>query len=205
MQEILGLAAVQYGLFTATQWTDAGLSRRSLTRRKAPGEVREVHPGVFAFAGAPVSQEQRVLAACLSVGGVASHRCAAHLWGFRRFEKASAVEVLTAKQHTPARDAVRVRRTGYLDSADIDEVRGIPVTSRVRTLLDLCDVNPQLAEGAINGALHRRWVSVRQLEAVLGRVGPKHPGLVRYRELVLPFTAGQRPTESDLKTTFSSL
>ena len=204
MQAILELAAEQYALFTAAQWKQVGLSRRALRRKEAAGAVEEVHPGVFAVAGAPRSFEQQVLSACLSVGGVASHRCAAYLWGFRKFESAD-VEVLVRRERTPARPDVRVRRTGRLEGADLTVRRGIPITDRPRTLLDLCDVSPQLAEGALNGALHRRQVSVRQLERVLGRVGPQHPGSLRYRELVAPFTAGQRPTESELEDDFLEL
>jgi very-short-patch-repair endonuclease len=204
MQDILKIAADQYALFTAVQWKDAGLARRKLQYKRASGAVREVHPGVFALAGAPASFEQQVLAACLSVGGVASHQCAAYLWGFRKFES-KVVEVLVRKDHTPSREGVKVRRTGRLDDGDTTVLRGIPITTRSRTLLDLCDVSPQGAGGAINGALHRRQVSVGQLERVLHRVGPKHPGSLRYRELVMPFTAGQRPTESELEDDFLEL
>ena len=204
MQDILEIAAAQYALFTAAQWREAGLSRGKLRYKRASGVVREVHPNVFAVAGSPTSVEQQVLAACLSVGGVASHRCAAYLWGFRKFESAD-VEVLVRKDHTPSREGFTVRRTGHLDGADVASVRGIPITTRARTLLDLCDVSPKLAEGAINGALHRRQVSVRQLERVLDRVGPQHPGSQRYRSLVAPFTDGQRPTESELEDDFLEL
>lgn len=204
MQAVLDLAARQYGLFTLAQWKQAGLSPRALRRKEAAGVVQEVLPGVFAVAGAPQSVEQQVLAACLSVGGVASHRCAAYLWGFRNFESAD-VEVLVRRERTPSRRAVKIRRTARLEDADLTVLRGIPVTRRARTLLDLCDVTPRLAEGALNGALHRRHVSVRQLQEVLDRVGPKHPGGLRYRELVLPFAAGQRPTESELEDDFLEL
>jgi very-short-patch-repair endonuclease len=159
---------------------------------------------VFAIAGTPTSFEQKVLAACLAVGGVASHRCAAFLWGFRKFE-AGRLEVLVKKGRTPSLPDIRIRRTGHLMAADIDALHGIPITGRARTLLDLCDASPALAEGALNGALHRRQVTVRQLLAGLDRVGPLHPGRVRYRELVTPFAAGQRPTESELEDAFLEL
>ena len=77
MQAILDLAGEQYALFTAAQWKQAGFSVRALRRKEANGAVQEVHPGVFAVAGSFASFEQQVLAACLSVNGVASHRCAA--------------------------------------------------------------------------------------------------------------------------------
>ncbi|MCA1844048.1 MAG: hypothetical protein LC792_12865 [Actinobacteria bacterium] len=204
MEALLELAAKQYGLFTTAQWQAAGISLRSLRRKAASGVVSEIHPYVFAIAGAPGSVEQQVLAACLSVGGAASHRCAAYLWGFRKFEAAT-VEVLVKKDRTPSLEDVRVRRTGRLEAADIDCLHGIPITSRARTILDLCNASPSLAEGALNGALHKRQVTVRQLLAVLDRIGPKHPGLVRYRGVVMPFASGQRPTESELEDAFLEL
>jgi very-short-patch-repair endonuclease len=63
MEELLAIATDQHGLFTGAQWKAAGLSRRSLTYKKASGLVHEIHPGVFALAGAPASFEQLVLAA----------------------------------------------------------------------------------------------------------------------------------------------
>jgi hypothetical protein len=204
VEEILTLAARQYGLFTAVQWTDAGLSRRILTYKKAAGLVLELYPGVFALAGAPPSFEQQVLALCLSVNGVASHRCAAYFWGFRKFETPT-VEVLTRRNHTPSFDHVTIRRTRRLDRSDVETLRGIPITSRARTLLDLCDVSPLLVEGALNGALHKRRVGVRQLQEALDRVTPRHPGAVRLRDLLIPFAAGQRPTESELEDDFLKL
>ena len=204
MEEILALAARQYGLFTALQWTDAGLSRRILTYKKAAGLVLELHPGVFALAGSPPSFEQQVLALCLSVNGVASHRCAAHLWGFRKFESQT-VEVLTRRTHTPAVGDATVRRTRRLVTSDVDTRRDLPITSRARTLLDLCDVSPQLAEGALNGALHKRQVTVRKLQATLEGVTPRHPGAARFRDLLRPFTAGQQPTASELEDDFLDL
>jgi very-short-patch-repair endonuclease len=204
MEDLLALAAVQYSLFTAAQWTETGRSRRSLSYRKASGLVHEIHPGVFALAGAQSTFQQQVLAACLSVGGVASHRCAAYLWGFRKFGPTT-VEVLTDKDHTPSRQGVIIRRTGCLDPADVDMLHGIPTTDRARTLLDLCDISPRRVEGALNGELNRRKVSVRRLQAVLSRVGPRHPGRGRYEELIAPFAVGQRPTESELEDDFLDL
>lgn len=204
MEELLDTAARQYGLFTAVQWTGAGLSRRRLTYKKAAGLVLELHPGVFALAGAPPSFEQQVLALCLSVNGVASHRCAAYLWGFRKFESPT-VEVLTRRTHTPSADGAAVHRTRRLVTADVDTCSGLPITSRARTLLDLCDVSPQLAEGAVNGALHKRQVTVRKLQATLDGVNPRHPGAARFRALLRPFAGGQRPTESELEDDFLDL
>lgn len=201
MEELLTLATRQCGLFTAVQWTDCGLSRRALSYRKAAGLVLELYPGVFALAGTPSTFEQQVLALCLSVNGVASHRCAGYLWGFRKFETPT-IEVLTRRDHTPSFDDVTIRRTRRLDPSDVETFRGIPITSRARTLLDLCDASPLLVEGALNGALHKRSVSVRKLQKALDRVTPRHPGARLFRDLLMPFAEGQRPTESELEDDF---
>ncbi|HKY76270.1 MAG TPA: hypothetical protein VJS45_09030, partial [Acidimicrobiia bacterium] len=168
------------------------------------GLVLELYPGVFALAGAPPCFEQQVLALCLSVNGFASHRCAAYLWGFRKFERQT-VEVLTRRTHTPSVDDATVRRTRRLVTCDVDTCRGLPITSRARTLLDLCDVSPQLAEGALNGALHKRQVTVLKLQVALNGVAPQHPGAARFRHLLRPFSAGQRPTGSELEDDFLDL
>jgi very-short-patch-repair endonuclease len=141
---------------------------------------------------------------CLSVNGVASHRCAAYLWGFRKFETPT-VEVLTRRTHTPSVDGPTIRRTRRLVSSDVDTCLGLPITSRARTLLDLCAVSPYLAEGALNGALHKRQVTVGKLQATLDGVTPRHPGAAHLRDLLRPFTAGQRPTGSELEDDFLEL
>ncbi len=60
----------------------AGMTSAAIGRRIARGRWVVMHPTVYRVAGAPESWPQRVLAACLWSGGVASHRTAAHLWGF---------------------------------------------------------------------------------------------------------------------------
>ena len=129
---------------------------------------------------------------------------AAYLWGFRKFETPT-VEVLTRRDHTPSSDAGTIRRTRRLDSSDVEMLRGIPITSRARTLLDLCDASPLLVEGALNGALHKRSVGIRKLQEALERVTPRHPGARLLRDLLIPFAAGQRPTESELEDDFLNL
>ena len=198
LDPILRLAAHQYGLLSRRQWLDGGLSQRQLDRSIASKAVVVIHPGVYAVRGSKSCFERDVMAACLATGGVASHRCAAYLWRFRRFERA-VVEVVVAKGHAPTLQGVTVRRTGRLDDAEETHVGAIPVTSRARTLLDLVSVAPGLIEGALDGALHRRRVSLRVLGRVLQRAGEHHPGVKVLAPLVAAREAGRRPTESELE------
>jgi hypothetical protein len=129
---------------------------------------------------------------------VASHRCAAYLWKFRKFER-SAVEVLVASGHTPKLSGLTVRRTGRLDLAERTHIGVIPVTSQARSLLDLAVLTPALVEGALDGALHRRRLSLRTMERTLQRAGERHPGHRVLAPLVAARVAGRRPTESELE------
>ncbi len=192
------LAARQHSVLSRRQWLDGGLSERQLHRALANRAVFVLHSGVYALRGAKASFERDVMAACLASGGVASHECAAFLWKFRKFER-PVVEVLVAKGHAPRLDGVTVRRTGRLDSSERTHLGALPVTRRARTLLDLVSVSPQLVEGALDGTLHRRQVSLRKLQQVLERAGPRHPGRHVLAPLVAARVAGRRPTESVLE------
>jgi hypothetical protein len=138
------------------------------------------------------------MAACLATGGFASHRCAAFLWKFRKFER-PVIEVLVSKGHAPALPGVVVRRTGRLPPAEVTQLGGIPTTSRARTLLDLVSVTPSLVEGALDGTLHRRQLSLRTMQQLLDQVGRNHPAYGVLASLVAARVAGRAPTESELE------
>jgi very-short-patch-repair endonuclease len=195
---LLRLAARQHSLLSRRQWLDGGLTQRQLDRAVANGGVLVIHPGVYAVRGSKASFERDVMAACLATGGVASHRCAAYLWKFRKFER-PVIEVLVTKGHAPTVPGVTVRRTGRLDRAESTHVGPIPITTGARTLLDLVSVAPALVEGALDGALHQRRVALRTVGRTLERAGERHPGHRPLASLVSARLAGRRPTESELE------
>jgi hypothetical protein len=197
MHEIRRLAALQYGLFTRRQWLGAGLGPDMLDSRAAAGEFIRVYRGVFRLSGAPASFQQDVMAACLATGGVASNRCAAYLWGMRRFER-KMIEVLVVRGHAPDLPGVAVHRTTGLHRLDRTTVGRIPVTSRARTLLDLADSSFEHLESALNGVLFRHPAELGRLDRLLRREGRGKPGSGRLRHLVGQHLAGRRPTESEL-------
>ena len=195
---LLGLAARQYSLLSRGQWLASGLTERQLARAIQNRAVFTVHPGVYALRGSKRSFERDVMAACLATGGIASHRCAAFLWKFRKFER-PVVEVLVAKGHAPTLTGVTVRRTTRLDPAEMTHIGAIPITSRSRTLLDLVSVTPDLVEGALDGALNRHRISLKSLEGLLERAGRHHPAYRVLDPLVKARLDGRRPTESELE------
>jgi very-short-patch-repair endonuclease len=200
-----GLAAEQHSLFTRRQALDLGLTARQLGSRLADGVVRRVHRGVYAFASSAATFEQSVMAACLAVGGVASHRCAAALWELRGMEP-SIVEVTVLSRRTPQLDGVVVHRTIDLAPADIRRRQAIPVVSPARTLLDLGGVAPRQLEAALDDALIRGLLSLPFLERFLQRSGRRgRPGTGALRSLVMERLDGKGSTESPLEDELASL
>jgi predicted transcriptional regulator of viral defense system len=75
------------------------MSRQAIHRRLAAGRWQEVLPGVYRVAGAPTSEEQSLMAACLwaGPGAAVSHRAAAGLWGLLEGHSTS-VEITTPRR-----------------------------------------------------------------------------------------------------------
>src|SRR5688500_15514580 len=82
---IAAVAAVQYGTFARRQVRE--VNRKALQRRPTSGVIMPMSANVFRLAGAPKTDEQRIMAATLDVpgGAVASHFTAAWLWRFPGF------------------------------------------------------------------------------------------------------------------------
>jgi hypothetical protein len=105
--------------------------------------------------------------AALDSGGWASHRTAAALRGLDGHDGRE-IEVLVERWKRSSRhEGYIVRETKDLRAVDLDEVRGIPCTSLVRTLIDLPAVeHPFRAEQALD---HACRVNAGLLPAVNGR------------------------------------
>jgi predicted transcriptional regulator of viral defense system len=127
----------QLGLLTRHQAIEAGLSSASIARLVRSGVWERVQPRVYRVAGAPDTWEQRILAAVLSAGptAVASHLSAGVLWGLRQMTPDWVEITVTGYERQLRR--VRVHRVGSLPEEDLSVVRGIPVTTVARLLVDL--------------------------------------------------------------------
>lgn len=115
---------------------DESIRDGTLTRGKLRWNYTAVHPRVYV----PNDVEQTVLtnahAAWLWTGrrGVIAGRAAAALHGARWVDTSTPIEVIA--EHTRPRTGVIVREE-RLGGAEITEVDGLPVTTPVRTALDL--------------------------------------------------------------------
>jgi very-short-patch-repair endonuclease len=176
------LAARQHWVVTRQQLIDLGLSEAQIQRRIANRRLHPLFRGVYAVGRPDVSREGRWLAAVLACGpgAVLSHGSAAALWGIGEYERGD-VEVSVPNARASRRTGVRVRRRSHLGGADVSEHMGIPVTSPIRTVIDLA---PRLGRGeletAINEGCNRGLFTPTSLRGELDdRVGQR--GVARLR------------------------
>jgi very-short-patch-repair endonuclease len=158
---VAAIAARQHNLVTRVQARRAGLTDEMIHRRVRIGRWRRTRRGVYAVGGAPPSFEQAVLGAVLAGGesAAASHATAAVLWGLP-FENPDRIEITTMLERHVRLVGVVAHRTGILEDADRRVVRGIPVASVARTVVDLSmRVDPPALARLFDEGLRRRLVS----------------------------------------------
>lgn len=187
-RHVAGVAGRQRGLITRAQLTDAGVAGDTIDRRVKQGRLFPVHRGVYALgtpAHAPLAAEQAALLAC-GPAAVLSHLTAGVLWDLLP-DRGGEIHVTTpARRRPPA--GVRLHRATALEAA---RRQGLPVTTPIRTLLDLAaTADPAQLARALNEAQVRRLISVDALlSAAAGRRGAlslhaaltESPGFTRSR------------------------
>lgn len=196
---IAQIAVRQHGLATRQQLLTAGLTRHQIHDRAAAGLLLRAHQGVYRLAGSEDSYEQRVMAACLAGGGVASHRCAAVLFGLRGC-RTELVEITVEGPRPPALKGVVVHRSRRLERTTIGV---IPITVPGRIAVDLAAVAPRLVGGALADLLVR-VTTLQSVAAAVMAAGPT-PGIGLVRRELDGYLAGNRPTESALEDAFLRL
>jgi hypothetical protein len=168
---IAALATSQHGVFRRADVAEFDGTRWQLEHRLRVGRWVELHPLVYAVAGAPETWEQRVLAAVLAMpaGSLASHLTAGALHQVPGFKRGP-VQVTATKRLRTRRPVagVLVHHSTLLPDHHRKTVDAIPTTTVARTLFDLCAVvHPKRAERAVDNCLARKWVTLPALWRVL--------------------------------------
>jgi very-short-patch-repair endonuclease len=136
---IAAFADAQYGVVSRVQLIKAGLSADAVDRRVKARRLRRLHQGVYAVGHRRLIVEGRWMAAVLASGSdaVLSHKSAATAWDLGRWV-GGAIEVsVPTRAGRKKRDGIRLHRSATLTARDVAEVRGVPVTSVERTIIDL--------------------------------------------------------------------
>ncbi len=204
---IATLAARQIGHVTRSQLLEAGLSPAAVWRRSRAGLLVPVGSRTFRLASAPTSPEGAVLAACLDLGAVASHRTAGWLHGW--LPHPGLVEVTVPRSAgrrsgDMAPPGVVLHTSTALPRSDLVTVRGVPTLGVARSLLSLGALVPgpmtqeQLAEvmatACESGQAREKWLFwLLESRRIQGR-----DGVVAFEE-ALAARVRLGPTESWLE------
>jgi very-short-patch-repair endonuclease len=189
------LAAEQWGVVSADELRECGLSYKAVEVRVASGRLHLKHRGVYAVGHPNLTVEGHFLAAVKACGptAVLSHFSAAVLYElFRWDDRFPEVTVpgTTTRQHR----GIRVHRSSVLDVPDVTRHKGIPTTTPARTLVDLAatlDYRP--LRRAVRQA--HTLVTTRQLLDTLARLGQRR-GVTKLARIL---AAGPAPTRSELE------
>ena len=181
------LAATEHGLFTCAQAAGVGASSRSLRYAIARGWLRPVRRGVYAFSGRQPSRWEPVLAAWLAAGpnAVISHAPAAAMHGFWGVADPRP-ELTFPGSGGRSLAGVRIHRPVRLLPDDIVRRGQVPLTSPIRTLLDLA---PSTTDGLLSrildeGAIARLWTAERIVKRLEAAGGERRLNSLRLRRLL---------------------
>jgi hypothetical protein len=191
----------QYGVVARRQLEALGFSRAAIEHRLRTGRLHPVARGVYAVGRPQLTPEGRWMTALLACGdsSLLSHRSAAALWRIG-VEPEGTVDITVTRASRPRRRGVRARTRPSLPAADLTTHRRIPVTTPVRTLIDLAtELAPNHLERAVNEADKRDLVDPDALRAALDhRRG--EPGIRLLRTVLDKHTF--RLSDTDLELLF---
>jgi hypothetical protein len=200
-QELRRIADGAHGVVTRVEALAAGVSESGIKRRVQKGLLIPRYPGVYRVGHCAPSVEADYMAAVkvCGEGAALSGRAAAYLLGLVK-GRPPPPEVTAPKWRRVK--GLRTWHSRKLDRRDVIRVRGIPVTSVARTLVDLAAVLTldELARACHEaGVLYR--TTPRQVEAVLSRLSNRRGA----RKLRAVMGGDVRVTLSKLERAFLAL
>ena len=209
------LAERQDGVASVAQALASGLTRRQIAWRRAQGRYRRCRRRVIHIAGAPTSWRQKLRIAALAAGDrvAVSHGSAVRLYGLemptsvhRRWRRDNAFLELSAPDPRHVRlDGVRGHRSGMWEDGDVRVVAGMPVTSPLRTVIDLSSRLGIDGTGRlVDDLLRRKLLTIAELRERLPLLRPAPGRSVRVLRIVVAarddsFDAGESPLESRIR------
>ena len=205
MDGIDRVGRAQHALITWQQLQELGSAGSSIARLVERGFLVRVHQGVYRITGAPITWEQRQLAAVLAAGpdAAASHRASAHLWG--AWDGEPGVEISVPRRQALTLAGVVVHRTR--DAMVVHHRIGIPTTTPMRMLVDLGSVAPaSTVEVVLDRAEAGRLVSVAAVEWELARLArPGRRGVRALRQVLDRRALLETPPDGVLEPRFARL
>jgi hypothetical protein len=195
---ILELARRQHGHVARRQLVELGVSQGLIQGRLETGKWVAIHKGVYCIGPRRNDALSRAAAAVLACGrgAVLSHASAGSLWGLLP-RWSFPLEVTTKAKR--ARPGITTHRCQSFKPRDVTHQRGVPTTTRARTVLDLApSLSHKQLTRLVNDARRDGHLRVVALSDILTR-NPLHPGTKLLRPFVETTT---NPTNSSFEDDF---
>jgi very-short-patch-repair endonuclease len=177
------LAARQHGVVARAQLISLGYRAQAIKRRVASGRLHPVWRGVYAVGRPQLGRHGLWMAAVLTCGAGAalSDGSAGALLGIVRDSRVIEVTVPVSVARR-GRVGIAIHRRATLAAEDVTDHLGIPVTSAIRTLVDLASrLDNERLERAIGEADKLDLIDPASLRHELERFAAQ-PGVARLRE-----------------------
>ena len=140
--ELDRLLATQHSLVTLSQALSVGLSKSQVYRLHKSGRWDRPQPEVYGPAGVAYIPERSLLAGCLSAGetSMTFGRSATWVWNMTNQRQPASFEIVTNRHRRPRLVGVTVHQFADVDLTTPVWRGGVPVTSPLRTVVDLGSV-----------------------------------------------------------------
>lgn len=185
-------------LFTTRQAYERGISPKALRHGERSGRWTRVVRGVYAAGPQDPTEIDRALARVVATGGTACGPLAGVIHGLDGVALGG-TDVIAACSAGSRRGGVRRRS---VPAQSVVFVGGVACTDGAQTLIDLASILDDCAwEQALESALRKRLLAVRDLEAILPALRrSRTAGIGRIRRVLALRPPGAPPTESLLET-----
>ncbi len=197
------MAELQHGVVSLDQARRVGLTDHQIQRLVDGGRLIRPVRGALLIAGCPATWEQSVMVAVAAAGNgaLASHQTAAYLWDLTGF-RPDRIDVVMQRWDRSRQDCA-VHESKDLAPQDADRVNGVPVTSPVRTVVDLGATAPWLVESALERGIRQGAFRLWDVAAFVQRVGRRgRRGVGVMRPLLEQRARWDTATESELEDLF---
>jgi very-short-patch-repair endonuclease len=203
------LAREQLWLITAGQLADLGFSRSAVTHRLRIGKLWLIYPGVYAVGHPELTRERRWMAAALACGdgSAVSHLCAAaHIGIWEKSPPARPHVAVPTQDGVTGPKGVIVHRCVTLSADEVEVVRGVRVTTLLRTLEDCAGLlNRKPLTSMVRQAQRRHGLSLSVLRAHVDEHPPSSFRHARLRRVVDAYHVGAALTDSEREALFFEL
>jgi very-short-patch-repair endonuclease len=202
------IAAQHHGTLSLTELTSKGLARHDIARLVKKGILARMLPSVYRAEGSPETMGQRLWAAHKWAGSdvLLSHRTGLHLHGLPRpaFGRIEMTTMKKLRSPSPWLELHYTKRDPLIEGV---MVKGLPVTSLGRTLLDSASViTSARLEIAVDHSLRAKSITVPELWAVLlSQSGRGCRGARALRRLLEERDDGRARSHSELEILMNSL